>query len=315
MRSGSPSKFIAGSPTIAQRPCASYFVKLRRIVGPDRKTVSLRRSGVIVVRGPPCRVEVERVLERAFKLAESGLAGSADPQRGEMARTCQRAGDLAAPNPDLVQRGALLFLSPDLSGDGSRSCDTCHPGGESDGRVYRQGVEAPAGSPGARDVPMLRGLWQTPPYLWDGSISSLREVISRMLEIEMNSGRMEEPDLAALEAYLLSIPPFDRGRIEPDGTPIEPVTLSARRGFGFFKQAKCVECHPPPVFARRRRFDVGTGMQLQPPSLRGVASSAPYSHDGRWSTLGEAVRAMLAARGIDYTERELTQLIGYLQLL
>ncbi len=232
---------------------------------------------------------------------------------------CQLAGEPPLvpprPNPDLVQHGALLFLSPELSGGGRRSCDTCHPGGESDGRVYRQGVEAPAGSPGARDVPMLRGLWQTPPYLRDGSISSLREVIARMLELEMSGGRMEETDLAALEAYLLSIPPFDRGRIEADGTPIEPVTLSARRGFAFFKQAKCVECHPPPVFARRRRFDVGTGMRLQPPSLRGVTSSAPYGHDGRWSTLGEAVRAMLAARGIDYTERELTQLIRYLELL
>ena len=232
---------------------------------------------------------------------------------------CQLVGDppLVPPslNPDLVQRGALLFLSPELSGDGSRSCATCHPGGGSDGRVYRLDVEVPAGSPGARKAPMLRGLWRTPPYLWDGSIPSLREAIVRMLEVEMRGGRVEPHDLAALEEYVRSIPPFERGRVEADGTPVEPATLSAQRGFEFFKQAKCSRCHPPPLFTRRMRFDVGTGMRLYPPSISGVSSSPPYGHDGRWSTLEEVVRAMLAARQVEYTEQQLEQLLQYLELL
>ncbi len=206
-------------------------------------------------------------------------------------------------------------MSPSLSGDGSRSCATCHPGGGSDSGVYRDGVEVPPGTPGARVTLGLRGLWQTPPYYWDGSVPSLGEAITRMLAIEMRGGQTSAEDFAALEAYVLSIRPFERGRVESDGTPIEPVTMSARRGFEFFKQAKCSLCHPPPLFTRRMRFDIGTGLKLHPPSLRGVTSSGPYGHDGRWSSLEEAVRAILAEREVEYTEQELSQLLDYLELL
>jgi len=218
-------------------------------------------------------------------------------------------------NPDQVQRGALLFLSPELSGDAQRSCATCHPGGASNGHTYRGDEEVAPGSQGARDVPTLRGLWQSPPYLWDGSAPSLRAAIARMLEVEMRGGNIDEPDLSALEAYLLSIPPFERRRVVPDGPPVEPATMASRRGFEFFERAKCSLCHPPPRYARRGRFDIGTGIKLEPPSLRGVSSSPPYGHDGRWSTLEMAVRAILAAREVEYSELELTQLLSYLELL
>src|SRR5262245_41086289 len=50
----------------------------------------------------------------------------------------------------LVQRGQALFLDPGLSGDRSRACNTCHPGGASDGNLYRDGEPARAGDAGAR---------------------------------------------------------------------------------------------------------------------------------------------------------------------
>ena len=238
---------------------------------------------------------------------------------GLLAGACQLLGErpLIAPEPDpeLVQRGGGLFMSPRLSGDGSRSCASCHPGGGSDGGVYLEGVPVPPGTPGARVTPGLRGLWQTPPYYWDGSVSSLDKAIARMLKVEMRGGQAGVRDLAALEAYLLSIPPFDRGRVEPDGTPVEPATMSSRRGFEIFKQVKCSLCHPPPLFTRSMRFDVGTGLKLHPPSLRGVASSAPYGHDGRWASLEEAVRALLAERRVEYSEQDLSHLLSYLELL
>ena len=220
-----------------------------------------------------------------------------------------------SPSPDLVQRGALLYLSPALSGDGSRSCATCHPGGGTNGRVYNGADETTPGSPGARDVQPLRGLWQTPPYLWDGSVPTLQGAIQRMLEVEMLGVQLSASDLAALEAYLQSIPPFERGRVAQDGTPIEPASLSSQRGFQLFKRFKCELCHPPPIFARRMRFDVETGMRMYPPSLRGLSSSPPYGHDGRWSSIEEALRALLAAREVEHSEEEFWHLIRYLELL
>ena len=131
-----------------------------------------------------------------------------------------------SPDPDLVQRGGMLFLTP-LSADGTRSCATCHPGGGTNGRAYRDAEEVPPGSAGARDVPALWGLWQTPPYLADGSAETPGEALDHALRVHMGNAQVPLEDRAALEAYLLSLPPFDRGRIDEEGTPLEPATRSA----------------------------------------------------------------------------------------
>jgi cytochrome c peroxidase len=206
-------------------------------------------------------------------------------------------------------------MDPALSGDGSRSCDTCHPGGGENGKVYANAEEVPPATPDAFNVPSLRGVWQTPPYLWDGSIRNIQEVLTRMLSIEMRDGQMAEIDFRALQNYVLSIPVFDRGRIQSDGTPVEPALLSTKRGFEVFKQQKCVRCHPPPVFSKSARVDMGTGKKIDVPTLRGVGSSPPFGHDGRWSTLGEAVEAVIAARREKISRRQLAELLAYLQLL
>jgi len=62
---------------------------------------------------------------------------------------------------DLVQRGAALFSDRRLSGDGSRSCASCHPGGGEDHQVYRNGESVEPGTPGclppmAADLPKNR---------------------------------------------------------------------------------------------------------------------------------------------------------------
>src|SRR5262249_42735492 len=139
-------------------------------------------------------------------------------------------------DPDLVQRGAILFSDPRLSGDGSRSCATCHPGGGSDYKVYRFGYPVPPYTEGGRRTLTLRGMWQTAPYLWDDSAPTVAGALDRMLAVEMLGGKVEGRDRDALETYLLSIPAFDRGRINPDGSVVEPATLSQRRGAAVFDQ-------------------------------------------------------------------------------
>ena len=214
-----------------------------------------------------------------------------------------------------MQRGAYLFLNPGLSGDGQRACATCHPGGGNDGQVYRQGVAVEPGSEGGRRTPELRGLWQTAPYLWDGSLSTVGEAIDRMLRVELGGPPLAAHDRAALEAYVLSIPPFDNGKIEPDGTPIEPVILSALRGAGVFDRAKCGVCHKPPSFAHHLRFEIGTGGKWSVPTLRNVSNQPRLGHDGRWPDLETAVDAILQYREVDLTPQERQQLLSYLHLL
>ncbi len=217
-------------------------------------------------------------------------------------------------DPDRVQRGALLFIDPQLSPDASRSCGTCHPGGGSDGLFWVGGRRAEAGNPAGRRTLPLRGLWQTPPYLWDGSLPSVRDAVDRMLEVEMGGASLSPVDLDALEAYVLSIPPFDNGRVERDGTPVEPATLSARRGAELF-ESECEVCHRPPSFSHRFLFDVGTGGKWSVPSLRDVSSLKQLGHDGRWPDLDSAVLAILAFREVELTHPQRQQLLRYLELL
>jgi cytochrome c peroxidase len=209
----------------------------------------------------------------------------------------------------------MLFLDPRVSGDGSRSCATCHPGNGTNGKIYRQGEEVPPGSPGARDVPALWGLRLTPPYLADGSLASVSEALRHALTVDMRGATLGEADRRALETYLLSIPRFDRARVRDDGAPVEPVTRYALDGFEVFKQARCPKCHPPPTFTRPGLFDVGTGGRYSIPSLRGISVTAPYGHDGRFGTIEAAVRAILAARGEELSGLDLARLFAYLGLL
>lgn len=218
-------------------------------------------------------------------------------------------------DPDQVQRGAYLFLNPGISSDGQRSCATCHPGGGSDGQVYRDGVAVEPGSEDGRRTLQLRGLWQTAPYFWDGSAKTVREAVERMLRVELAGARLAPHDLDALAAYVQSISPFDNGKVEADGTPIEPVILSALRGAGVFQKAKCGVCHVPPAFTHRLRFDVGTGGKWSVPTLRNVSNQPRLGHDGRWPDLESAVDAILRYREVELTPQERQQLISYLHLL
>lgn len=217
-------------------------------------------------------------------------------------------------DPDLVQRGAMLFNDPKVSGDGSRACATCHPGGGSDGKVYLDGNPVAPGTAGGWRTLSLRGAWQTAPYLWDNSATTLSQAVDRMFAVEMRGAKLAGREREALESYVLSLTPFDRGRLQPDGTPIEPVSLAARRGFAVAQDA-CLGCHKPPAYARLLRYDVGTGGPFAVPTLRGVSAGGPYGHDGRWPDLESCIRAIAAAKEIALSDDQISQLLEYLKLL
>jgi cytochrome c peroxidase len=113
-------------------------------------------------------------------------------------------------DPDLVQRGAILFQDVKVSGDGSRACATCHPGGGSDAKVYLDGNLVAPGTAGGWRTLSLRGAWQTAPYLWDNSATTISQAVDHV------RGRMRGAKLAGRERGR-SRPtccrsPFDRGR-------------------------------------------------------------------------------------------------------
>ena len=180
-------------------------------------------------------------------------------------------------DPDLVQRGAILFADSRLSGDGSRACATCHPGGGSDYKVYRDGTLVPPYTEGGRRTLTLRGVWQTAPYLWDDSAPTVAGAVDRMLAIEMLGSSLAGRDREALEAYLLSLTPFDRGRIQPDGAIVEPATFSRRRpshlraGLPGVPRAAAIHAAAP---RRRGHRRVAVPASVSPSPVRTVTTAA-----------------------------------------
>jgi len=91
------------------------------------------------------------------------------------------------------------------------------------------------------------------------------------------------------------------------------ISDSAKRGWDVFQQAKCNNCHDGVLFTDQQFHNVGIGMdQPEPdagrgkitnkpeetgafktPTLRDIAKSAPYFHDGSVATLEDAVDLML----------------------
>lgn len=112
-----------------------------------------------------------------------------------------------------VDEGAALFT--DLG------CAVCHPDGGTDSRwlapgeplLHDVGTLTPASGQRLRgpltglDTPDLRGVWDTPPYLHDGSAATLREVlVTRNAEgLHGDLQHLTEPQLVALERYLRSL--------------------------------------------------------------------------------------------------------------
>lgn len=207
-------------------------------------------------------------------------------------------------DPTLLQ-GKRLFHSsadPRMGRDQWMSCNSCHFDGEHDGRTWLLGFAGP------RNTPSLLGMGQTLPLRWSGEWD---EAADAEFAIRMDSfgtglvdGKMHcslnppdctnhpphagvADDLDALAAYLLSLP--------PPTTPY-PFDEAAQRGQLLFNDLGCAACHPPPLYTDNDFHDVGTvtpGERVGPifntPSLRGLAQTPPYFHDGSANTLAAAL--------------------------
>jgi len=117
--------------------------------------------------------------------------------------------------------------------------------------------------------------------------------------------------IAAFERTILSgDTAWDRWQAGDESAASE----AAKRGFEVFKAAKCNNCHDGVLFTDQQFHNVGIGMDaaepdagrgkisnkpeetgaFKTPTLRDIARSAPYFHDGSVATLEEAVDLMLA---------------------
>jgi len=220
---------------------------------------------------------------------------------------------LTAEKIDLGQR---LFNDRRLSRDGSISCQSCHEPARafSDGRAAPVGV---FGRTGNRNSPALinRGYGRT--FFWDGRSPSLEDQVLKPIQdpremdltLDQAAARVGLDAVTisrALASYVRSIlsgdSPYDRF-VNGDRSAL---SADEQRGLQVFRgKGDCEVCHAGPTFSDEELHNTGIAWRpstrsgqggaladrgagqgnFKTPTLREVARTAPYMHDGSLQTL------------------------------
>jgi len=236
--------------------------------------------------------------------------------------------DLYMPVPDdnpitkeKIELGRRLFVDRRLSRDGTIACVSCHDPsrGFSDGRPVAVGV---FGRRGHRNAPALINRGYGRAFFWDARVGTLEEQVLKPIEDpnEMDLPLAEAarrvgiaPDemSRALASYVRSIlsgnSPYDRF-VNGDRTALSP---EQQMGLRVFRgKGNCTACHVGPNFTDERLHNTGVAWRpstssgqgtgyyadagagngmFKTPTLREVARTAPYMHDGSLATLDGVV--------------------------
>jgi cytochrome c peroxidase len=186
---------------------------------------------------------------------------------------------------------------------------------------------------------------------WEGNVRSLEEGVERSLrnpaimasspdevvgklrtdpEIarQFRDAYGKEPDVGSLLDAIMS---YERSLTTPNSRfdrwltgEADAITAEELAGYQLFKSLGCVTCHQGVnvggnLFQRHGVFHpLGSPAPelLRVPSLRNVATTAPYFHDGSARTLHEAVKAMAVAQ-LDrvLTDQQTVAIVAFLNTL
>ena len=129
---------------------------------------------------------------------------------------------------------------------------------------------------------------------------------------------VEIESVVAVDAYLRSLKPVPSPYLVDGG-----LSRRAERGAQLFESGEvgCSRCHPAPLYTDRRMHDVGTRTRYEQsdrfdtPTLVEVWRTAPYLHDGRYTTIRDLVvegrHGLPDARFEKLTAQQLDDLIEY----
>jgi mono/diheme cytochrome c family protein len=159
---------------------------------------------------------------------------------------------------------------------GGLACASCHPEGGEDGRTWNFACF------GARRTQSIRGgIANTAPFHWAGDETDFSKLMDDVF-VQRMSGPQLLPDFkAAMAGWIETIPQL------PATPGLDAAAVA--RGKAVFEDAKtaCATCHAGGLLTNNATVDVGTGLPLQVPSLRGLSWRAPFMHDGCARSIAE----------------------------
>jgi cytochrome c peroxidase len=255
-----------------------------------------------------------------------------------------------AADPLKVALGERLFADPRLSGGNVRACSSCHDL-TSNGASRNAQDTAPDGSLLSFNTATVFNSALSFRVGWEGEFRTLEAQAAASLQnprimgarIEEVVGKLSQdqvlvhqfeaafghgPDAASV---LDAIATFERSLVTPS-SPFDrwlagdATALTAQQldGYRLFKSLGCVSCHQGVniggnLFERHGIFHPLARAEpeiLRVPSLRNIATTAPYFHDGSAASLDEAVRKMATAQlNVTLTDQQVGEIVAFLRSL
>jgi len=211
--------------------------------------------------------------------------------------------------PDDVEAGRRLFFSAldgrmAASGAGV-SCSTCHMDGRNDGFTWTL-----KGEP--RNTPSLAGpVFKTAPVSWSEEVPSVADEAMLTSEIRMGGEGLGRADAELIEAYVNATRYPDAPRADAELVQLGEEVFNR-------EDVACASCHSGDLFTDNERHLILGGIATQTPTLRGIAASKPYLHDGSAPSLAAVVEMSRNGSMGDtsmLTDREREALVAFLESL
>jgi cytochrome c peroxidase len=255
-----------------------------------------------------------------------------------------------AADPLKVALGERLFADPRLSRSNTRTCSSCHdlqtngasrnaqdtaPDGSllsfNTATVFNSALSFRIGWEGEfRTLEAQAAASLQNPRIMDSEIEGVVEKLSHDSDLvsQFEAAYRHGPDAASV---LDAIATFERSLVTPSSRfdrwlAGDTTALSAEQlgGYRLFKSLGCVSCHQGVniggnLFERHGIFHPLARAEpqiLRVPSLRNVATTAPYFHDGSAPSLDDAVRKMATAQlNLTLTDQQVDEIVAFLQAL
>ena len=212
-----------------------------------------------------------------------------------------------------IEQGRQLFFDRRLSRDGSISCASCHDPARafSDGRPVAVGV---FGRKGRRNSPALVNRVYGRSFFWDGRIPTLEQQVLKPIE-DQNEMDLSLDDAAkrvglstremshALSSFIRSLLSGDSSYDRYLNGDTSALTIAQQNGLRIFRgKGNCTSCHIGPNLTDEQLHNTGVAWReaglldegaghgrFRTPTLRDIALTAPYMHDGSIATLEKVV--------------------------
>jgi cytochrome c peroxidase len=253
-------------------------------------------------------------------------------------------------DPLKIKLGERLFGDPRLSHDNSHSCASCHDlrtngASRNSHDIGLDGSELPLNTPTVFNAALSFR------FGWEGKLRTLESDINASLENPQIMGtnlpevvEKLNTDAGVRREFVAAfgggpnasnvvdaIARFERTLVTPGSRfdrwlagDAAALSASELNGYILFKSLGCASCHQGVniggnLFERHGIFHPLASPQpeiLRVPSLRNVATTPPYFHDGSAPTLDDAVRKMGRAQlNSTLTDQQVNEIVAYLQSL